>query len=220
VNLYGLGANATLVLIDGRRQATFPFAQFGTESFVDLNFIPLTAVDRIEVLKDGASAIYGSDAVAGVVNILLKDEYQGADLKFYYGISQRGDYEVYHVSAVSGFGEKLGENSKFSVLATFDYYEQSPVTAQDRSYRSNAQTRRSTQQRDTILVRRKQNYFRHKQHLRYASSVCRYLLRLRPANRESDRSILLLRVGEKVLRETATANGHVMSGTASSPLCS
>jgi iron complex outermembrane receptor protein len=137
VNLYGLGANATLVLIDGRRQASYPFAQFGTESFVDLDCIPLAAVDRIEVLKDGASAIYGSDAVAGVVNILLKDEYQGSDLKFYYGISQRGDYEVYHISAVSGFGEKLGENSKFSVLATFDYYGQSPVMAQDRSYSSN-----------------------------------------------------------------------------------
>ena len=83
VNLYGLGANATLVLIDGRRQATYPYAQFGTESFVDLNSIPEAAVDRIEVLKDGASSIYGSDAVAGVVNIILKDEYNGSDLKFY-----------------------------------------------------------------------------------------------------------------------------------------
>ena len=85
VNLYGLGANATLVLIDGRRQVTYPYAQFGTESFVDLNSIPQAAIDRIEVLKDGASAIYGSDAIAGVVNIILKDEYNGSDLKFYYG---------------------------------------------------------------------------------------------------------------------------------------
>jgi iron complex outermembrane receptor protein len=136
VNLYGLGANATLVLIDGRRQPAYPFAQFGIENFVDLNSIPLSAVDRIEVLKDGASAIYGSDAVAGVVNIILKDEYNGADLKYYYGISSRGDYEVYHISAVSGFGEKLGENSKFSVVATFDFYEQTPITAQDRFYSS------------------------------------------------------------------------------------
>jgi iron complex outermembrane receptor protein len=136
VNLYGLGANATLVLIDGRRQATYPYAQFGTESFVDLNSIPEAAVDRIEILKDGASAIYGSDAIAGVVNIILKDEYNGSDLKFYYGSSGYGDYNVYHISAVSGFSEKLGETSKVSVLATFDFYDQSPIESANRSYSS------------------------------------------------------------------------------------
>jgi iron complex outermembrane recepter protein len=139
VNLYGLGANATLVLIDGRRQATYPYAQFGTESFVDLNSIPEAAVDRIEVLKDGASSIYGSDAVAGVVNIILKDEYNGSDLKFYYGSSRYGDYNVYHISAVSGFSEKLGENSKISVLGTFDFYDQSPIFSANRSYSSQLQ---------------------------------------------------------------------------------
>jgi iron complex outermembrane recepter protein len=136
VNLYGLGANATLVLIDGYRTATYPYAQFSTESFVDLNTIPLAAVDKIEILKDGASAIYGSDAVAGVVNIILKDEYNGSDLKFYYGSSRYGDYNVYHVSAVSGFTEKLGPDSKISVLGTFDFYEQSPIEQEDRSYGS------------------------------------------------------------------------------------
>ena len=139
VNLLGLGANATLVLIDGRRQVTYPFAQFGTEGFVDLNSIPIAAVDRIEYLKDGASAIYGSDAIAGVVNIILKDEYEGADLKFYFGSTSRGDYQVYHLSAVTGLSEKLGENSKFSLLATFDYYDQSPVLSEDRTYSSELQ---------------------------------------------------------------------------------
>ena len=139
VNLYGLGANATLVLIDGHRQASYPYAQFGTESFVDLNSIPLAAVDRIEILKDGASAIYGSDAIAGVVNIILKDEYDGSDLKFYYGSSRYGDDNVYRVSAVSGFSERLGENSKISILATFDFYGQSPVEAENRYYSSQLQ---------------------------------------------------------------------------------
>src|SRR5258708_31343764 len=74
VNLYGLGANATLALIDGRQQRTYPYAQFCTESFVDLNSIPEAAVERVEILKDGASAISASDAVAGVVNVILKDE--------------------------------------------------------------------------------------------------------------------------------------------------
>src|SRR6202011_5194238 len=115
VNLYGLGANATLVLIDGRRQASYPYAQFGTESFVDLNSIPEAAVDRIEILKDGASAIYGSDAVAGVVNVILKKDYTGGDINAYYGISGRGDDEVYHVQLTGGVSHSFNENSKLSL---------------------------------------------------------------------------------------------------------
>ena len=159
VNLLGLGVNATLVLIDGRRQVTYPFAQFGTEGFVDLNSIPLAAVDRIEVLKDGASAIYGSDAVAGVVNILLKDEYEGTDLKSYYGSSSRGDYQVYHFSAVTGLSEKLGENSEFGLLATFDYYDQSPVLGQNRSYSSELQHSQFGSYYDQALTESTAGYF-------------------------------------------------------------
>jgi iron complex outermembrane receptor protein len=133
-NLRGLGSNSTLVLIDGHRQVPFPFFNNGTESFVDLNSIPFAAVDRIEVLKDGASATYGADAIAGVVNIILKDEYQGADLNLYYGTSQRGDAEEYHASLVGGISQKLGESSKFSILAAFDYYEQSPIESLNRGY--------------------------------------------------------------------------------------
>jgi iron complex outermembrane recepter protein len=159
VNLYGLGANATLVLIDGHRQAAYPYAQFGTESFVDLNSIPLAAVDRIEILKDGASALYGSDAIAGVVNIILKDEYNGSDLRFYYGSSRYGDYNVYHISAVSGFTEKLGENSKISVVATFDFYDQSPIEAEDRSYSSELQHSQFGSYYDQALTDSTAGYF-------------------------------------------------------------
>ena len=133
-NLRGLGAASTLVLVDGQRQTPFPFPQNQTISFVDLNSIPLAAVDRIEILKDGASATYGSDAIAGVVNIILKDSYQGADLKFYYGISQRGDFEQYHASLVAGISEQLGKSSRFNIVATFDYYEQGPINLSDRGY--------------------------------------------------------------------------------------
>lgn len=133
-SLHGLGANATLTLLDSRRQVAYPLPQNGTESFVDLNSIPLAAVDRIEVLQDGGSATYGSDAIAGVVNIILKDEYQGADLNFHYGVSQRGDYEVYHASVVSGLVEKLSDTSKFSAMGAFDYYEQGPIMQTDRGY--------------------------------------------------------------------------------------
>jgi iron complex outermembrane receptor protein len=133
-NLRGLGINSTLVLIDGQRQVPFPFPQNGTESFVDLNSIPLAAVDRIEVLKDGASATYGSDAIAGVVNIILKDEYDGADINNYFGTSQRGDATVYRTSLVGGLSKNLSETSRFNILATFDYFEQDPIQSANRSY--------------------------------------------------------------------------------------
>ena len=133
-NLRGLGINSTLVLIDGLRQVPYPFPQNGTQSFVDLNSIPLAAVDRIEVLKDGASARYGSDAIAGVVNIILKDEYDGADIKTYFGTSQRGDAAIYRTSLVGGIAKKLSETARFSIVAAFDYFEQDPIQSADRSY--------------------------------------------------------------------------------------
>ena len=69
VALRGLGPDATLVLINGRRVAPYPFAQAGITAFVDLNSIPLAAIQQIDILRDGASAIYGTDAIAGVVNV-------------------------------------------------------------------------------------------------------------------------------------------------------
>ena len=133
-NLRGLGINSTLVLIDGLRQVPYPFPQNGTQSFVDLNSIPLAAVDRIEVLKDGASARYGSDAIAGVVNIILRDEYDGADIGTYFGTSQRGDASIYRSWFVGGISKKLSETAHFSIVTAFDYFEQDPIQSLDRSY--------------------------------------------------------------------------------------
>ncbi len=138
VNLYGLGFGTTLVLIDGYRQTLFPFPQNGFEPFVDLNTIPLAAVDRIEILKDGASSLYGSDAIAGVVNVILKDEYNGADISYHFGISQRDDYVENHVQLVAGVSQKLwSDDSKISIVATFDYDETTPIDASDRWYANN-----------------------------------------------------------------------------------
>jgi iron complex outermembrane recepter protein len=123
VRLKGLPENNTLVLVDGRRMPAFPFDQVSTNaviSFVDLNSIPLAAVDRIEVLNDGGSAIYGTDAIAGVVNVILKDEYNGADILNYYGISQRGDAETYHGSLVGGVSHKFSDTSKLNIVVAFD----------------------------------------------------------------------------------------------------
>ena len=74
INLRGLGQRATLVLINGRR-----VAPSDTGSFVDVSMIPITAIERVEVVTDGASAIYGSDAVGGVVNFILRDDFRGIE---------------------------------------------------------------------------------------------------------------------------------------------
>src|SRR3981081_1100337 len=150
VNLRGLGVNRTLTLVDGHRFPDFPIPLGSAFSFVDLNSIPLAAVDRIEILKDGASAIYGDDAVAGVVNIILKNEYNGADIFNYYGISSRGDYETFHSSLTGGVSQKLwSDDSKLSIVTAFDYYSQSPIDALDRSYAYGDKSKLSPKYPDT-----------------------------------------------------------------------
>src|SRR5271165_3931798 len=121
--LRALPAGDTLVLIDGYRFPDYPIPINSVQNFVDINSIPLAAVDRIEILKDGGSATYGSDAVAGVVNVITKDSYNGADITNYFGISQRGDFEVYHGSLTAGVSDKqIFGGGKFSVVTAFDYY--------------------------------------------------------------------------------------------------
>jgi len=138
ISLHGLAPNFSLILVDGKRMPAFPLPQISTAaviSFVDINSIPLAAIDRIEILQDGGSAVYGSDAIAGVVNIITKDEYNGADILQYWGISEHGDAETYHGSLVGGVSHKLwDDNSKLSILVTFDYFEQGPIDAADRPY--------------------------------------------------------------------------------------
>ena len=150
VNLRGLGVNRTLTLVDGHRFPDFPIPLGSAFSFVDLNSIPIAAIDRIEILKDGASAIYGDDAVAGVVNIILKNEYNGADIYNYYGISSRGDYETFHSSLTGGVSQKLwSDDSKLSIVTAFDYYSQSPIEAIDRSYAYGDKSKLSPKYPDT-----------------------------------------------------------------------
>ncbi|HEY0790970.1 MAG TPA: TonB-dependent receptor [Chthoniobacterales bacterium] len=138
VGLRGLPFNATLVLVDGQRFPANPFPSVSTTggpvTFVDLNSFPLAAVDRVEILKDGGGATYGSDAVAGVINLILRDNYNGADLTDYYGVSQRGDFEVNHVSLVAGINHKISDTSKFNLLASFDFYNQTPILSKDRPF--------------------------------------------------------------------------------------
>ena len=132
VSLRGLGAQATLVLVNGRRLAPFGFP-LGVTPFVDLAQIPLGAVDRIEVLLDGASAIYGSDAVAGVVNVILRREFRGAQAIAAFGRSTHGDADQRQATLTFGHGALDGDG--YNVFASYLHLEQDPVrsSARDRS---------------------------------------------------------------------------------------
>ncbi|MFY2763886.1 TonB-dependent receptor plug domain-containing protein [Arenimonas sp. MALMAid1274] len=103
VDLRGLGPNRTLVLVDGRRAPTNPMsASFGA----DLNAIPLSAVERIEILADGASAIYGADAIGGVVNIILRRDFEGAQLRYGRGWSEAEGGDTEEMSMLMGGGSE------------------------------------------------------------------------------------------------------------------
>ena len=105
VNLRGLGPNRTLVLLNGRRVVA---GGSGANSSVDLNMIPVSLLERVEVLKDGASAVYGADAVSGVVNLITKDEFDGFRLDTKFGISDEGDAEEYLVDMTWGVTNDRG----------------------------------------------------------------------------------------------------------------
>lgn len=117
ISLRGLGAGSTLVLLNGRRMATYGLADDGQKVFTDLSTIPLDAVERVEVLKDGASAIYGSDAIAGVVNIILRSDFKGAILRGSYGLSGDGDGDAKKATLTAGAGDiaEDGWNAFFSL---------------------------------------------------------------------------------------------------------
>jgi len=91
VGLRGLNAKYTLTLLNGRRLASYGFADGAENSFVDLNNLPLAAIESVEILRDGASAIYGSDAVAGVINFKTKRNYQGIEGTANLGTNEKGD---------------------------------------------------------------------------------------------------------------------------------
>jgi iron complex outermembrane receptor protein len=134
ISLRGLGANATLVLINGRRVAPAVLADDAQRTFVDLNQIPLEAVDRVEVLKDGASAIYGSDAVAGVVNIILKKSFVGTVAKATYGISQQGDGNEPRLALTHGRGDL--DNDGYNYLVNFEAGKKDAIYYRDRTDRN------------------------------------------------------------------------------------
>lgn len=123
-NLRGIGPNATLTLINGNR-----FAFSGVNSVIDVSAIPVAAVERVEVIADGASAIYGADAVAGVVNIILKPNYEGVSTTARIGGSTEGGNFQQQFSALAGTGWSTG-----GILAAYDVSTNSSIQAGARSY--------------------------------------------------------------------------------------
>lgn len=132
-NLRALGPKYTLVLLNGRRIANFAFGN----NPVDLNAIPLGAVERVEVLRDGASALYGADAVAGVINFILRRDYQGAEVSYseYKGTHGKGgDSQV--ISGVAGFGDL--NKDRFNVVISASREDVTALKASDRAFASSA----------------------------------------------------------------------------------
>ncbi|HEY6814989.1 MAG TPA: TonB-dependent receptor [Croceibacterium sp.] len=132
VSLRGLTTNSTLVLFDGMRAAYYPLADDGTRNFVDLNTIPDDIVERVDVLRDGASSTYGADAIAGVVNIITKKEFQGIAGRVEAGISSRGDAGQQRASLTVGFGD-LADNGVNAYFSGF-YYHQDMLKNSERPY--------------------------------------------------------------------------------------
>jgi iron complex outermembrane recepter protein len=137
ISLRGLGASYTLTLIDGRRVAPSGFGgATGVATFTDLNSIPLSAIDRIEVLRGSASAIYGADAVGGVINLILRRDFKGGEATASYGTTERSDGQELRGNVAYGYGDMARD--RFNVLATFDYYKRERIASVDRPYGASA----------------------------------------------------------------------------------
>jgi iron complex outermembrane recepter protein len=127
VNLRGLGQRATLVLVNGRR-----VAPSGSGSFVDVSMIPVSAIERVEVLTDGASAIYGSDAVGGVVNFILRRDFKGIETMLQAGTSTRGGGRQLIAGLTAGDTWTGG-----GAMLSYEYRDEQPVKAKDRDFTIN-----------------------------------------------------------------------------------
>ena len=130
INLRSLGIQRTLVLINGRRVVP---GGLGASAAVDLNTIPTEAIERVEVLKDGASAVYGSDAIAGVVNVITRRSFNGTDLGAQYGLSGKGDAQTFDAHVTTGTqGDTAG------AIFSARYFNQRDSWLRDRNWSQQA----------------------------------------------------------------------------------
>jgi iron complex outermembrane recepter protein len=131
IALRGLTVGDTLTLIDGQRMVAYPLSDDGERSFVDVSAIPINAIETIEVLKDGASAAYGADAIAGVVNIKLKQSYVGSEFTVEAGSTQHGDGTNEHAAGIWGMGDLASDG--YNVYAAIDWHHTDEILGSNRS---------------------------------------------------------------------------------------
>lgn len=124
INLRGLGNGATLVLLNGNR-----LAAGANGAFVDISILPVSVIERIDILPDGASAIYGSDAIAGVVNLVLRDDFEGAETSLRYGSVTEGSQSDFR--ATQTFGNSWGSGR---ALLSYDYFNRTELGTDERSF--------------------------------------------------------------------------------------
>ncbi|WP_394540558.1 TonB-dependent receptor domain-containing protein [Lysobacter enzymogenes] len=129
-NLRGLGAQATLVLLNGRRLSYYGAPAGFQTQFVNIDSIPAAAIERMEVLTDGASAVYGTDAMAGVINVITKRNYQGAEITATTDVSSRIDsYGEHQASITAGFGDL--DRDRYNVYGSFNFYRRDAIPLSD-----------------------------------------------------------------------------------------
>ncbi|GFZ97501.1 TonB-dependent receptor [Dyella caseinilytica] len=134
IALRGLSVKYSLVLVDGQRVAPYGFASGGTDTLVDLNTLPLNMIDHIEIVKTGAVSQYGSDAIAGVVNIITKKDYQGLQVDGNVGGSQQGGQGTSNVSVLGGFGDL--NSDRYNVTTALSFLRQSGASLAERDITS------------------------------------------------------------------------------------
>jgi len=134
VSLRGLSSLRTLILLNGRRVAPYGQGFTGDSVSVDVNSIPLAAIERVEVLKDGASAIYGSDAIAGVINFILRKDFKGAEITAEYGDTTDGGAKLQRISAAYGYGD-LGKD-RFNLMLVASFQKEEALFGRQRKFAS------------------------------------------------------------------------------------
>lgn len=132
VSLRGLGVSSTIVLVDGLRSTNFPLNDDGHNAYVDLNSIPITGIESIQVLKDGASSLYGADAIGGVVNIITRKHIQGVEGGVEGGATQEGDGQKYKAHLAAGYGDYAEKG--FNLYVTGEYEHDGRVTNSSRGF--------------------------------------------------------------------------------------
>lgn len=146
VDLRGLGPNHTLVMVNGKRVADFPMPFNGLSNFADVSNIPISMIEKVEVLSGSASAIYGSDAVAGVINFTLKEKAEGSNLSYKFGITEQGD-GISHLGTYStGFSK-----DKFSLVFGAELLKKDPIWQFDRAIQDSRADAGTPEARNAVL---------------------------------------------------------------------